>query len=323
MPSSSRIVGVSDSFHKAHELLLSRIRIGRIEAEILSHFRRASGVYPDLAALIGRDPNSEGFLLQVVHQITAGKTPEPVVSAQAAMAFLGFESARNLVSAFILKGRAQGLVPGSPELEDILRFSLMSEKQAGEDALRSHYFVAGLAYDAILAACPPEETSLKDRLRSALSDAWIQGRQAALIASQLARGMAPDSRMDADLVLDGLLHSTGQAVAQALQSTLSGPVLSYLIASRLGFASESAWVALYQDHPLLAARIGKALRVRATLIWIARRMGRYKSMAGDLNYGPRRIESWRQIANQAFAGSRIARAQGAEHFKELIEGISL
>lgn len=307
---------MSDPFHKVHETVFAKIHFRPTAAELFSHFRTSGGVYSDFVTLLGKDPEPEGFLLQVVQKITEGKTPEPVTSAKAAMAFLGFANARNLIAAYVLRGNAEGLVPGSPELESALRFSLMGEKQAGEDALGAQYFVGGLAYDALLAALKPEDPT-------PLSDAWMRGRQAGLIAAALARELAPSNRFEGDLILDGLLHATGSAIHAYQPSAVPAPQLAYLLASRLGFAAESAWVALYQDLPVLAARKGRALRVRATLIWLAVRMARYKAMAGDLNYGPKRLEAWRTVLNHALEGSKIAEPVEAEKFPPLLKGVSV
>lgn len=260
--------------------------------------RTSSGTYPDFASLISRNLELEGNLLQFANKAVGSRLREPVTSPAAALSYLGFQPARELLTALIVSQQAKPqtspepteetapeLAPGSPEVRNLLRMAQLGEKHS------SDLFVAGLVYD-ILRRIGGADTA--PAVEAALSELWHRSFKITSAALSLAKDLAPERSLERDLAVDGMLHDIGLGLwavafpgkAPPLNSRESRAWIAAqgsLLLTRFRIFRETSWVCVYRREPYLARKRGLAISARSLLLWLAvRRLSVEKPSAEHL-----------------------------------------
>lgn len=311
---SSTIVGVALELSKVCSEILWPLLLQPSEQEFFRQLRFAAGAYSDFEAIVSKSPEIVSNLLEATNRQFKDRMKEPISSIQVALSTLGFLPARNFLASNLILGggggaRAAGLLPGSPEMAEFLKYSLLSEKASEQGANTAEdRFIGGLVFDALrsraLKRGEDGKWTISKELETYISDVHKHSLTVAKNARKLAEVLVPHQALDKEVTLDGMLHDIGKVMlgvmlpdshptwakaqlGSALEcglkeesSTygLAHESYGYLVVSHLGFPKETCWITMYHHEPYLASRLGPTARTRATLVWLGDRLARYKEV---------------------------------------------
>ena len=289
--------------------------------EFLLRLRFAGGKYSDFAEVLAGSPESERNLLAAANQIFESRLKEKLTNPSVALSMIGFLPARNYLAASLTGGDKQGLLPGRPEVNKLLKYALEGERNGSE--FPTDYFLGGLIFDFIVTGLVPEgELTTPGGMGEHIENVWKHSLLVAKTVCRMSKQIIPDMALEKELSLDGLLHDVGKVAYHILYPEEEGKLsnggltaecrwsdehqayeiahdaLGYLILSRLGFLKDTSWVVLYHHQPFLAKKRGPVVMIRSTLIWLADHLIRYRDHHRVKQPGDQIQRNWFHIVKQ-------------------------
>lgn len=307
-------LGSDSPYYRITERILGPISCDATEAQLLRGFRNAGGVYTDLASLVESHPHARGNLIRFATEHMADKSEGVSLSVPTALSFLGFETSRNFLAASIVRGHPDSLKPGTQEVIKTLFYALRGENRVGEKSpLRLDYFVSGLVFDFL-------RTTFRDAPAQLFESSWEHAETRTKIALQLAAEWGLPQHALKDLCLDGMLHDVGRIVltlfdpkypdlleedllTERKRYSFDHGAYGYLLLQRMGITNETAMITLYHHKPFLTSKLENFGEKRATLIWLADTLSRYKkSLAAKSSPKPSKtlINQWQVCCQKVF-----------------------
>ena len=316
---------MSNPFREFVSQVLAPIAFSRDETRFFNELRSFSGQYTDFAKVLEKYPDKKFGFLEATNELLKSRLKEELTSTSAALSMVGYIPSRNFIIASIINKNMKDLSPTSPEIPKTLTYALKGEQL--NPKLASHYFIAGLAFDmARISLSRLDPALFPPKLSFYLDDLWKHGVQVSQIACKLAPILAPEEpSLQPGLCVDGILHDIGkiflfmfggQEAAELrltkrdladtgwLEEEKNFPIthdgLGYLFLSQLSFVQEASWSALYHHQPFLAQRLGRNAHLRATLLWLADHMIRYKDHHKSSKRSDLIVEKWFAANQPAF-----------------------